>query len=57
MKARKPKKSRRIMLGVMAPKEVVAAIESWASAGPERTKSVFVRDAIREKLNRDGIKA
>lgn len=31
------------------------AVETWVDAEPERDNSVFIRQAAREKLQRDGI--
>ena len=36
-------------------KELVQAINDWVDSGPERSLSVFLRSAAREKLRRDGV--
>jgi DNA-binding protein Fis len=37
------------------PQPIVKAVLTWTEANPERTASMFLRDAVREKLRRDGI--
>lgn len=44
------------LLGGYVPPQVFAAVERWVSNGTERDQSQFVREAVREKLRRDGIK-
>ena len=43
------------LLGGYVPAAVVEAVETWVSRNPERDLSTFVREAAREKLNREGI--
>jgi len=34
---------------------MIQAIEEWLAKGSERTRSIFLRDAAREKLRAEGI--
>jgi hypothetical protein len=43
------------MLGGYVPLPVVEAIHRWIEQEPERDISTFIRQAAREKLNREGI--
>lgn len=43
------------MLGGYVPRPVVEAIHRWVQQEPERDVSTFIRQAAREKLQRDGI--
>jgi hypothetical protein len=43
------------LLGGYVPTPIVAAIEIWVARDPERDVSKFIRQASREKLERDGI--
>lgn len=43
------------LLGGYMPASLANAIDVWVSADPERDKSKFLRQAAREKLQRDGI--
>jgi len=43
------------MLGGYVPTPIVHAIEVWIDRDPERDVSKFIRQAAREKLQRDGI--
>jgi hypothetical protein len=43
------------MLGGYVPAPVVEAIHQWIAQEPERDISTFIRQAAREKLQRDGI--
>lgn len=43
------------LLGGYMPASIVQAIDTWVGADPERDKSKFLRQAAREKLQRDGI--
>jgi hypothetical protein len=43
------------LLGGYVPHPVVDAIRVWIERAPERDISTFIREAAREKLNRDGI--
>ena len=58
-KQRKPMKQhvtrRGRMVGSYVPFPVVDAIHKWIEQEPERDISTFIRQAAREKLNRDGI--
>ena len=43
------------LLGVWVPKPVVEGITTWIGKAPERDISMFMREAAREKLRRDGV--
>lgn len=43
------------MLGGYVPKGLAGGINKWIEMSPERDKSTFLREAVREKLRRDGI--
>lgn len=43
------------LLGGYVPAPIVAGIRSWVALSPERDISTFIREAAREKLQRDGI--
>jgi len=43
------------LLGAYVPRSFLKAIAKWVAGHPERDKSVFLREAVREKLLRDGI--
>jgi hypothetical protein len=51
------KRVEKVQLPSRVPKPVVDAIERWVDADPrgERSKSLFVRDALFEKLTREGV--
>ncbi len=58
--ASKNKSKRRLttdgkILGGYVPAPVLQAVDVWIGRGTERTKSTFLRDAAREKLQRDGV--
>ena len=43
-------------VGVFMGQSMIQAIEEWLAKSPERTRSIFLRDAAREKLRGEGIK-
>jgi hypothetical protein len=45
-----------VMLGGYVPKGLAGGIKVWIDQSPERDKSTFLREAVREKLRRDGIR-
>ena len=44
------------MLAAYVPKAVFEAVGTWVGMGPERTYALFLREAAREKLRREGVK-
>ena len=44
------------LLGFWVPRPVVDGITLWVGKSPERDISMFMREAAREKLRRDGVK-
>jgi hypothetical protein len=43
------------LLGGYVPNPVYHAIKIWVQGNPERDQSLFIREAVREKLIREGI--
>jgi hypothetical protein len=54
MKSRQPTR-KRLLIGAHVDQLLFRAVLTWKSASPERTASMFLRDAVREKLRRDGV--
>ena len=50
----KPTRNKK-MMGVNMPPDVWLAVRKWVASAPERTISMFVREAVREKLRREHI--
>ena len=44
------------MVGVHMPKGIIEAVCAWVGADPERSISMFIRSAVREKISKEGIK-
>ena len=40
------------LVGARLPLPLLLAMDEWVAANPERTRSIFIRDAVREKLQR-----
>ena len=59
MKSSKKMKSRIVkdgrFLGGFVSKPLSDAVQRWVQSDPERDRSLFLRQAAREKLQRDGI--
>jgi hypothetical protein len=53
--AKKMKAKNRHFLGGFVPAPLANAVDKWVEVDPERDRSVFLRQAAREKLQRDGI--
>ena len=53
---KKVNKHRGKLLGGYVPLSIVEAVGQWVEQHPERSRSLFIREASREKLQRDGIK-
>ena len=53
--AKKMKAKSRNFLGGYVPAPLAQAVDQWVGGDPERDRSVFLRQAAREKLQRDGI--
>jgi metal-responsive CopG/Arc/MetJ family transcriptional regulator len=52
---KKMKAKHRHFLGGFVPAPLATAVDTWVDKDPERDRSVFLRQAAREKLQREGI--
>jgi hypothetical protein len=54
--SKSPDRHKGRLIGAYVPDALVEAIAKWIAGHPERNQSVFIREAIREKLSQDGIR-